>query len=364
MPIEIESPEQIGYQNIEANLAESSVTDAVLSTLNFQLNDLVLCYGDHFGKPELRELIVQDAAGLTRDDVLVTAGAATALFIVNTALLKPDDHLIVAFPNYSTNIETPRAIGCQVDFLRLEFAEGFRVNLDKLAALIRPQTKLISLTTPHNPTGTMLSHAELQAIIQLVEQHGCYLLLDETYRELAFDALPPLAATLSDRVISVSSMSKAYGLPGIRIGWLITQNKALMETLLAAKEQISICNSVVDEEIAHQFLQQKEAQFARIKQHVAHNRALVEQWLANESRLECVRPQGGVVCFPRIKPEVDIDRFYQVLNETYKTFVGPGHWFEMDRRFMRVGFGWPSAEELTKGLHNISLTLQEVCAHY
>ena len=159
MPIEIESPEQIGYQNIEANLAESSVTDAVLSTLNFQLNDLVLCYGDHFGKPELRELIVQDDAGLTRDDVLVTAGAATALFIVNTSLLKPDDHLIVAFPNYSTNIETPRAIGCQVDFLRLTFEEGFRVNLEKLAALIRPQTKLISLTTPHNPTGTMLSHA-------------------------------------------------------------------------------------------------------------------------------------------------------------------------------------------------------------
>jgi aspartate/methionine/tyrosine aminotransferase len=298
---------------------------------------------------------------LTSDDVLVTAGAATALFIVNTALLRPDDHLIVAVPNYSTNIETPRAIGCQVDFLQLTLKEDFRVNLERLAALIRPQTRLISLTTPHNPTGTMLRVDELQAILQLVEARDCRLLLDETYRDLAFGPLPPLAASLSDRAISVSSMSKAFGLPGIRIGWLLTRDRRLMETFLAAKEQISICNSVVDEEIAYQFLRRKVEHFARIRRHVNRNREILEQWLAGESRLECVRPQGGVVCFPHIRPEVDVNRFYQTLNETHKTFVGPGHWFEMDRRFMRVGFGWPDAGQLTRGLDSISLSLDEVC---
>ena len=314
MPIEIESPEEFGYGNIDCNLAESSVTDALLPDLGINLGNLALAYGDHFGKPELRELIAADAPNLKRDDVLLTVGAAAALFILATSLLNPGDHILVAFPNYATNIETPRMIGCQMDFVRLNFEDGYKVDIDALAERITPQTRLVSLTCPHNPTGSMMSEADLHRLIEIVEAKGCYLLFDETYREMSFaeaGALSP-AASLSPKAISVSSLSKTYGLPGIRMGWLICRDTQLKQTFLAAKEQIFISNSVVDEEIAYRFLMHKAEHLQRINVHIQTNFGIVKKWMAAQEDIEWVEPQGGVVCFPRIKPDsgVDVDKFY------------------------------------------------------
>lgn len=360
MPIEIESPEQLGYGNIECNLAESSVTDAILKDLDLNINDLVLCYGHHMGKPELCDLIAKEA-GVNADAVLLTAGAAAALFIVNTSLLSKGDHVIIAHPNYSTNIETPRAIGCEVEFLHLEFESGFRMNIEKLRSLIKKNTKLISLTNPHNPTGVMMKREELNAVIQIAEENNIHVMIDETYRDLVFGEELPVAASLSDKAITVSSVSKAYGLPGIRLGWLICRDKELMETFLAAKEQIYICNSVADEEIAYKFLLKKEQFFSTIRKNIESNYKILHDWLHRQNDLEFVLPEGGVVCFPRMREasKVNSEKFYRILNERYATYVGPGHWFEMDKRYMRIGFGWPKAEELKKGLENISLALKE-----
>ena len=358
--IEIESPEQLGYDTILYNLSESSVTDARMQDLDLSLEDVVLQYGDHFGKPELRKLIT-DGQGVGSDDILLTVGAAGALFIIATSLLKAGDRVVVAFPNYSTNIETPRAIGCEVDFLPLAFENKFQVDVDQLAEKITPQTKLVSLTNPHNPTGSVMSADTLRSIVKLVEASGAYLLIDETYREMNFGELPPLAASLSPRVISVSSLSKTYGLPGIRLGWLIAQDKALMETFLAAKEQIYITNSVIDEEIAYRYLLHRDAYWAAIKQHIRTNFEVIKSWIANQSEMEWIEPQGGVVCFPRIKQSVDLDldKFYDVLTSKYKTYVGPGHWFEFDRRYMRIGYGWPARDALQQGLENITRNIRE-----
>jgi aspartate/methionine/tyrosine aminotransferase len=361
MPIEIESPEQIGYENIRCNLTESSVSDMRLSELGLDLRSLVLAYTDHLGKAGLRELIAADGKGLSAQNVIVTPGAAPALFIVATSLLEADDHLVVMHPNYATNIETPRAIRCETDTLNLSFERGFRFDMDQLASLVRPGTKLISLTTPHNPTGVTLTEEDLSAVVNLAESKGCYVLVDETYREMNFSGPTPLAASLSPRCISVASMSKSYGLPGIRIGWIITRNRQLHETFLAAKEQMFICNSVVDEEIAFRVLSRKEEILAPI---MARNQGafqIMKSWMAAQREFEWVEPSGGVVCLPRIRPDsrADVDGFYGILNEKYKTFVGPGHWFGMDRRFMRIGFGWPSPRELREGLQNISSAVEE-----
>jgi aspartate/methionine/tyrosine aminotransferase len=361
MPIEIESPEQVGYGNILCNLTESSVSDMRLSELDLDLRSLVLAYTDHRGKPGLRELIAADGTGLSASDVIVTPGAAAALFVAATSLLEAGDHLVVMHPNYATNIETPRAIGCEVDRLDLSFERGFRFEIDRLASLVRPNTKLISLTTPHNPTGVTLTEGDLRAVAALAESKGCCLLVDETYREMAFSGPAPLAAGLGPHCISVASMSKSYGLPGIRIGWIITRDRALQETFLAAKEQMFICNPVVDEEIAFQVLSRKGAMLPPV---LAKNRralATMRSWIGAQSELEWVEPSGGVVCFPRIRPgsAADVDAFYRILNGKYGTYVGPGHWFGMDRRFMRIGFGWPAADELAGGLANISAAVEE-----
>jgi len=360
MPIEIESPEQMGYGNIECNLTESSFADANLEDLKLHLNDLVLCYGSHTGKTELREFLAQETR-LKPEDFLMTPGAATALFIVSTSLLKPEDRLLVVRPNYATNIETPRAIGARIDFHDLKFEENFRLNLDHLNQQLTPETKLVSVTFPHNPTGSLINKTELIRLIEMVESRNILLLFDETYREMSFSEILPPAAEFSENVISVSSLSKTYGLPGIRIGWLACQNSKLMETFLAAKEQILICNSVVDEEIAFRFLEEKKTRLAQIQEKIRFHFEILKNWMQSQENLEWIEPSGGVVCFPRIRKDrpIDVERFYKILNEKYKTFVGPGHWFEMDRRYMRIGYGWPKTDELRRGLQNISRSLHE-----
>jgi aspartate/methionine/tyrosine aminotransferase len=356
MPIEVESPEQMGYSNIKYNLTESSVRDQVLDNSTIDLKNLLLSYSDHLGKPALRQLIANETRSFSKDQVLLTPSAATALFIIHTTLLEKSSHLIVVRPNYATNIETPKAIGCQIDYLDVKFEEGFKIDWDKLESLIRPNTKLISLTHPHNPTGVCMNKEDFEQLNKIAAQHNTYILVDETYRELSRIALFPYAAELNRKIISVSSMSKAYGLPGIRIGWILSQDKALLEKFLAAKEQIIICNSIVDEEIAYQFHKNKGSLLKQIKKNSWENFNIVKKWMSDQSHLEWVEPSGGVVCFPRIKEDLKIDykKFYRDLNEAYGTYVGPGHWFEQSVNCFRIGFGYPLKEELQTGLENIT----------
>src|SRR6185369_2891217 len=141
---------------------------------------------------------------------------------------------------------------------------------------------------------SMITEAYLTRLISAIEAKGCHLLFDETYREMSFGAILPPAAALSPNVISVSSLSKTYGLPGIRMGWLICRDKQLMQTFLAAKEQIFISNSVVDEEIAYRFLQHKAEHLGRINAHIQTNFGVVKQWITAQEDMEWVEPQGGV----------------------------------------------------------------------
>jgi aspartate/methionine/tyrosine aminotransferase len=358
MPIETESPEQLGYDTIANNLAESSVADQRLRDLGLEvdLGDLLLRYGDHLGHPWLRASVAGDGHALSPDDVLVTPGAAAALFCVATALLSPGDHAVIEWTNYATNLETPRVLGAHVDRLELSFETGYRVDLDRLAALLRPDTRLVSLTCPHNPTGTMLTLDELHAVVDLVERSGAVLLLDETYRELTHGPPLPVAATLSPQVISVASVSKAYGLPGLRVGWAICRDADLLERLLAVKEQAFICGATLDEEIAAAVVADRDRLLPPVRAGAARHRAIVESWLDADDLFEWVPPSGGVVCFPRIRARagVDTDRFYRSLLAEHGTYVGPGHWFGTDDRNLRIGYGWPTTDELRAGLASLS----------
>jgi len=360
MPIEVESPEEYGYARIRYNLSESSVADQSLSSLGLTVPDLTLLYNEHRGSAELRALIAAESPGLKPDDVLITTGAAGALFIIATALLSAQDHLVVARPNYATNLETPRAIGCATTYVDLKFEQGFRLDLDRLAAAMTPSTRLLSVTCPHNPTGVSCSEAELRALAELTRRHGCRLLVDETYRDLSYARPPPLAASMGAHVISVSSLSKAYGVPGIRIGWMITADPALQELFLAAKEQINISGSVIDEWIALQILRTRPERLAATLAEMRRRLALIGDWMADEPLLDWVAPTGGVVCFPRMtaEPPGGAPGFYRRLLEDHGAYVGPGHWFEMPDTYFRIGYGWPTAEDLAAGLEAISAALR------
>jgi aspartate/methionine/tyrosine aminotransferase len=363
MPIEVESPEEMGYQSIEYNLSESSFSDAKFGAWCGDLDDLTLAYGAHRGAIELRELVADAYEGLTAPDVLVVPGAAAALFIVHSSVLESGSSMLVVRPNYATNIATPRLLQCSIDYLDLKFENGFEIDVDEVASRMTAETRLVSVTYPHNPTGVVLDESKLRRLIELVERHRCYLLVDETYRDLNRASPVPVAAALSRNAISVSSLSKSFGLPGIRMGWILSRNPELQESFLAAKEQIFICNSVIDEEIARRALSHRETVLSEIRARVDENFRIVCSWMTREEKLEWVRPQGGVVCLPRMRdPGANTAVFYETLLRRFGTYVGAGHWFEMSDRYFRLGYGWESKEKLAIGLANISSVLRVACA--
>ncbi|MEM2147897.1 MAG: aminotransferase class I/II-fold pyridoxal phosphate-dependent enzyme [Candidatus Bathyarchaeia archaeon] len=362
MLIEKESPEEYGYQKIKHNLSESSVKDINIDDLHVNLKNFLLCYGPHKGKKELRELIAKEYENFSPEHVLVTNGAAEALFIVALSLLETGDHVVIEHPNYPSNYRVPKFIGCKIVPLELRLENKFEVDLNELENLVTRKTKFVSLTNPNNPTGSVISEKTLKEIIRIVESRDCYLVSDETYHDLTFNNQLPHAASLSSKAISISSLSKAYGAPGIRIGHIAVRDNALIESFLALKEHINICNSVVDEEIAIALLENKNKIMKNVKNHVKTNFGILKDWLKVQKGLEYVEPKGGVVCFPRIKNDVQLklQAFYEVLLEKYSTMVGRGRWFDMDDKYFRIGYGWPSKESLKRGLENITRALEEV----
>lgn len=350
------------YQyEVEIDIGESAVKYLTFDDLGIELGRLPIRYGYHTGRPDLREVIAGMYDGFGADDVLVTSGASEANFAIVAALLRPGDRIVVEHPNYTSNYEVPLSLGCMVDFLHLRFEDGFKPDRDALRKLITPNTKLVSLTHPNNPTGSMITEAELRDIIAIVEEKGAYLLFDETYRDMAFDDILPPACTLSDRVVSISSMSKVYGLPGIRTGWLATRSKEILDGVLAVREQVSITNNAISEEIAVRVLERREEYLDRARSHIAANRDIVAAWIDGQDDVEWVYPQAGVVSLPRLRDHLrfDPEALYTRLAETYKTFSIPGRCFGLDNRYFRLGFG-AMPEEIEKGLENLGKAIADL----
>jgi aspartate/methionine/tyrosine aminotransferase len=361
MLIEKESPEEFGYDKIKYNFTESSTTDKTMADVGIKISDdLLLCYGDHLGKFELREKIGEDY-GLKPKNVMVTVGACMGLFTIYSTLLVPGDHVVLMSPNYPANIEVPRSLGCKVDLLELKFEDDFKIDLEKLASLIKPETKIVNITYPHNPSGAMVDEETLKAAIELCEQKGCLILVDETYGDLVQGNRIPRAASLSKNAISIESLSKAMGIPGIRTGWVVSQDMELLERFVAAKEQICICGSAIDEDCAYQVISNKKSIMKGIYADVKEKFEIVADFMEKQDCLEWVKPAGGVVCFPRIRTDIELDtkEFYEILNNKYGVFVGPGRWFDLDDRYFRLGYAWPTKEELIVGLPLICQAVKE-----
>ena len=288
--------------------------------------------------------------------MLVTPGAAAALFATATALLEPGDHAVVVRTNYATNLETPRAIGADLDVVDLAFDDGWQLDVDADRGARAAGRDAVDLGhVPAQPDRHDVRPRDAATrSSSWPNASGAVLLVDETYRDLTHGEPLPMAATLSPRAISVSSMSKAYGLPGParRLGG-VPRPRAWPRRCSAAKEQMVICGATLDEAIAGRVLADRGADPAADPRRRARPaRRSCATWMRGQDTFEWIEPAGGVVGLVRFRPDVavDTDRFYEVLLAEHGTYVGPGHWFEVDDRHFRLGFGWPTDSELRAGL--------------
>ena len=234
---------------VDYDIGESGMKFQHFGELGIDLKDLPIRYGYHRGNPELRQLIAEQYEGLSAENVIVTTGASEANFAIVASLVGSRDNVVVEYPNFPSLYEVPLSLERDVTFFNLTFDEKFKPNLSRLAELLKKETKLVVLSHPNNPTGSTISEAELREVVELVESKNAYLLMDETYQQLTFGKMLPSAASLSSRAISITGMSKAYGLPGIRIGWAVA-DRHIVEALVAVREQLTICNSAISEVIA------------------------------------------------------------------------------------------------------------------
>ena len=309
---------------------------------------LKLGYTETPGHPLLRQAIADQYASLSAQDVLVMA-PEEGIFLLMHALLEPGDHVVCTNPAYQSLHEIARSIGCQVTYWTPDEAHGWRFDVEQLEASLRLDTRLVVVNFPHNPTGYLPSRSEFEALVDLVGRRGIYLFSDEMYRRLEIEdnATLPAACELYDRAISLSGLSKAYGLPGLRIGWLATSVADVLERVTRLKDYTTICNSAPSEILATIALRNREAILKSQLTRLRNNLGLLDAFFA--SHPDCFqwnRPLGGSICLPRLTCVEDAYSFCEKLVQETGIMLVPSQVLQFGDNHVRMGFGRQNLPEV------------------
>jgi aspartate/methionine/tyrosine aminotransferase len=287
---------------------------------------LPLGYIETWGTLPLREAIAGTYEACGPDDVLAFAGAEEALYWLMQLLAAPGDHVIVTVPNYQAVETLPLAGGADVTGIRLDPEDGWRLDVGAVRKALRPSTTAVVVNVPNNPTGALPDQATWRALVELCDDAGVRLVSDEVYRGIELDPgrTLPQAADLSPTAVSVNVMSKAYGLPGLRIGWVTCRDPALLEALERHKHYTSICNSGPGEFLATVALRARDRVLARTRRIVAENLPVFDAFFARHAHLFAwAAPDGGCVAFPRYLGPDGVEAFCTELVETAGVLLLP-----------------------------------------
>ncbi len=313
-----------------------------------------LGYTETYGAPELRRTIATTYANQKDEHILCFAGASEGIFAANTVLLEKNSHAIVVTPNYQSHETLPLAI-CDATGVALDGTRGWSLDLDQVKDAIKKNTSLLTINFPHNPTGAILPIAQYEELIDLCRHHGIYILHDEIFNGLGpSDAKHlPFIADRYERGLSLGVMSKSYGMPGLRIGWIACQDRALLSKMERMKHYLSICNSGPSERLANIALKNRAEILARNCAIVDENLTLWDAFFAKYSDLfEWQRPDGSCTGFPRYLGTEGVEKFARSLVEESGVLVLPSSIYHSDLspvpqdRF-RIGFG---RKHLSQGL--------------
>ncbi len=311
-----------------------------------------LGYTESVGAPELREAIAPIYETVAPDDVVVVAAAEEGIFVAYHALLEPGDHVVVETPCYESALQVARSAGATVTEWRRSASDGWAHDLDALRTALRPDTKLVYINSPHNPTGVLMSPAVLDAVVELCAERGAWLFSDEVYRELEHDPADrlPAACDLYERALSLGSMSKTYGLPGLRLGWLACRDRDALRRIVDLKHYTTICSSAPSELLSALALRHRDALADRNRGIVLANLLLLDAFFERHGDLLAwVRPTAGPIGFPRLRGTEDATALCEELVAAEGVLLLPGAVYD-EPAHVRFGFGRAAMPEALERL--------------
>lgn len=336
------------------DLAISNILGCSIDDLPGAADALSLAGRNDNGYAPLLEAIAS-RYGVQPRQVTTAQGASGANLLVCAALLEPGDDVLVERPGYDPLLGAPRLLGANAVRFERRFEDGFALDPEQVRRAITPRTRLIIITSPHNPTGVVASDGALDEVGAIAKAHGAHVLVDEVYLDATDDTVRP-AVHRGDVFLSTSSLTKSYGLAGLRCGWILSSPEVAAR-LRRARDVVDGTGPIVTERLAVLAFERLPELIARAKRILATNAPHVKTFVESRPELEWVEPRGGTVCFPTLRGVSDTSEFAGRLLAERDTAIVPGRFFEAPGHF-RLGFSGPT-DALVQGLSRLSAALDE-----
>jgi hypothetical protein len=359
----LERWQSVNENSVEYNLSESGVHPLTLSDLGIAAEDLANCrlgYGVSNGTERFRSLVASLYKAATERNVLAAIGGAEANLISILRLLQPGDEAIVVMPNYMQTYGLIQGLGGRVVPVWLRLENQWVPNPDDIAAKITSNTKFITLCNPNNPTGATFGFDVIHSIVSLADRHGCWILADEVYQgaERMGEQTPSFWGAYP-RTIVTNSLSKAYGTPGLRLGWVLAPEETIQE-IWAYADYTKIAPAVLSDFVGCRVLEQRDRILARTKGLLNQNWPNLKNWLdGHPGTFEYVPPKAAAICMTRYNAGINSSELAERLRLEKSTLIVPGDHFLMDG-YIRFGFG-NEAPYLLAGLERVGEMLSRFC---
>lgn len=311
-------------------------------------------YTESPGAPWLREVLSKIYEGIAPDQLVVTSAAEEAIFLFYHTLLTSGDHAIVETPCYESALTIPKSTGASVSEWRRRPENGWAHDVAALESLIRPNTRTIYINSPHNPTGLLMKREVLGAVLELARSRGIHVFSDEVYRELEHDPAMrlPAACDLYDRAVSLASVSKTYGLPGLRLGWLASHDADFLRRLVSLKHYTTICSSAPSEFLTALAFRHRQKLIDRTRRIVLHNLPLLQSFFDRHAdSFSWTPPNASTIGFARLNLNQDVQEFCDTLVREAGVLLLPGTVYD-EPRHIRFGYGRKNMPESLAQLEN------------
>ena len=339
------------------NLANSGILGCTLDDVALTLDDLKINGPNHEGYAPLKGLIAQTYAVMP-EQVVTAEGTSMANFLAMATLIERGDEVLIEHPAYDPLLAAAEYLGAHVKRFHRKPENGWQLDLDELRTRVNDRTRLIVLTSPHNPSGIAVERNAMIELGNLAQRVGAYVLVDEVYRDIHFEAALPVVAALGEQFITTSSLTKSYGLSGLRTGWILCA-PALAERMRRLNDLFGAVGSMPSDALAVAAFKQLPQLINRTRRIIEPNQTLIKNFLHEYADLlDCVVPdKPAMTVFPRLRNESDSTALHDRLRAS-ETSIVPGKFFEMPQHF-RLGFA-VKTEDVAVGLKNLGRALRGV----